>query len=107
MAYAPGDAVLVHRFRDEPLFVRELEVIAQERGLRVLHLPGRRRADDSWFGSGLDGVDELSALRHWIPDIAERDVFVCGPEPWVAAVRRTTAAAGLPAERFHVETFGW
>ena len=107
MAYAPGDAVLVHRFRDEPLFVRELEVIARERGLQVLHLPGRRRSDHSWLGDGVAGVDDLRALRHWIPDIAERDVFVCGPEPWVAAVRRTTAAAGLPAHQFHVETFGW
>jgi predicted ferric reductase len=107
LVYAPGDAVLVHRFRDEPLFVRELEVLAKERGLRVLHLPGRRRTDGSWLGSGLDGVEDLRALQHWIPDIAERDVFVCGPEPWVAAVRRTTAAAGLPATQFHVETFGW
>lgn len=107
MAYAPGEAVLLQRFRDEPLFVRELEVIARERGLQVLHLPGRRRADDSWLGSGVDGVSDVRALRHWIPDIAQRDVFVCGPEPWVDAVRRTTAAAGLPPTQFHVETFGW
>ena len=112
LAYAPGDAVLLQRFRDEPLFARELEVIARERGLRVVHLPGRRRADHSWLGGssasgGLDGVDDLTALRHWVPDLAERDVYVCGPEPWVASVRRTTAAAGLPPEQFHVETFGW
>jgi predicted ferric reductase len=107
LSYAPGDAVLLQRFRDEPLFARELDVIARERGLRIVALPGRRRADHSWLGSGLDGVDDLTALRHWVPDLAERDVFVCGPEPWVASVRRTTAAAGLPPEQFHVETFGW
>jgi ferredoxin-NADP reductase/DMSO/TMAO reductase YedYZ heme-binding membrane subunit len=107
LPYAPGDAVLLQRFRDEPLFARELGVIARERGLRVVPLPGRRRADHSWLGTGLDGVDDVTALRHWVPDLAERDVFVCGPEPWVASVRRTTAAAGLPPEQFHVETFGW
>ena len=107
LAYEPGDAILLQRFRDQPLFAREIDVIARERGLRVVNLPGRRRADDSWLGSGLDGVDDLTALRHWVPDIAERDVYVCGPEPWVAGVRRTTAAAGLPPEQFHVETFGW
>ena len=52
-------------------------------------------------------VDDLGALRHWVPDVAERDVYVCGPEPWVDSVRRTTEAAGVPADRFHVETFRW
>jgi ferredoxin-NADP reductase len=112
LAYAPGDAVLLHRFTDRPLFTRELAVLGRERGLRVLDLPGHRRGQDSWLGdsfqgTGLDGVDDLTALRHWVPDIAERDVYVCGPEPWVESVRRTTAAAGLPAEQLHVETFGW
>jgi ferredoxin-NADP reductase/DMSO/TMAO reductase YedYZ heme-binding membrane subunit len=112
LPYAPGDAVLLQRFRDEPLFASELDVIARERGLRVVPLPGPRRSDHSWLGrssgdEGLDGVDDLTALRHWVPDLAERDVFVCGPEPWVASVRRTAAAAGLPSDQFHVETFGW
>jgi predicted ferric reductase len=111
LAYAPGDAVLLHRFSDQPLFARELDLIARERGLHVVRLPGRRRAAYSWLGSflgsGLESVDDLSALRHWVPDIADRDVYVCGPEPWVESVRRTTTAAGLPAEQFHVETFGW
>ncbi len=39
--YAPGDAVLLHRFSGEPLFYRELETLGRERGLRVLWLPGR------------------------------------------------------------------
>ncbi|RNM13656.1 ferredoxin reductase family protein [Nocardioides pocheonensis] len=107
LAYSPGDAVLLHRFTREPLFARELDVLARERGLRVLDLPGHRRAHDSWLGAGLQGVDDLTALRHWVPDLADRDVYVCGPEPWVESVRRTTAAVGLPAEQLHIETFGW
>jgi predicted ferric reductase len=105
--YAPGDAVLLHRFTRDPLFARELETIGRERGLRIVSLPGRRRSPQSWLGAGLDGVDDLTALRHWVPDLAERDVYVCGPEPWIESVRRTATAAGLPAEQLHVETFGW
>ena len=105
--YAPGEAVLLQRFTDEPLFARELSVLAAERGLEVLMLPGRRRSPDSWLGPGAGTVDDLGALRYWVPDIAERDVYVCGPEAWVESVRRTTAAAGLPADHFHVETFRW
>ena len=51
--------------------------------------------------------DDLAAAGSWVPDIAERDVYVCGPEPWADAVRRLLAAAGVPADRVHAETFGW
>jgi ferredoxin-NADP reductase/DMSO/TMAO reductase YedYZ heme-binding membrane subunit len=107
LPYEPGDAVLLHRYTGRPVFGGELEVLARERGLRVVDLPGRRRSADSWLGQGVDGNDDLAALRHWVPDVAERDVYVCGPEAWVARVRRSTAAAGLPDEQLHVETFGW
>ena len=105
--YAPGDAVLLDRYHDQPLFVDELTALGRERGLQVLWLPGRRRAPASWLGGGAGAADDLTVLTSWIPDIAERDVFVCGPEPWAEDVRRTAAAAGLPADRFHVESFGW
>ena len=76
-------------------------------GCEVVRLPGHRRAPDSWLGDGVGRADDLTALTHWVPDIAERDVYVCGPEPWTDDVRRTTEAAGLPADHIHVETFGW
>jgi predicted ferric reductase len=105
--YAPGDAVLLHRFTGDPLFAREFEVLAEERGLQVIRLPGHRRAPGSWLGDGVGSASDLTALTCWVPDLADRDVYVCGPEPWAEDVRRTTEAAGLPADRFHVESFGW
>ena len=42
LAYAPGEAVLVHRYGHRPLFAGELAVLAAERGLRVVDLPGHR-----------------------------------------------------------------
>jgi ferredoxin-NADP reductase/DMSO/TMAO reductase YedYZ heme-binding membrane subunit len=105
--HAPGDAVLLQRFQDEPLFSRELAALSSEKGLRVLQLPGHRRGDDSWLGDGVGTVDDLTALLYWVPDIAERDVFVCGPAPWTDLVRDTLTAAGLPEDRLHLETFAW
>ena len=52
-------------------------------------------------------ADDVALLRRWVPDVAERDVYVCGPEAWTASARATLATAGLPAARLHVETFGW
>ncbi|WP_216870749.1 ferredoxin reductase family protein [Modestobacter excelsi] len=105
--YAPGEAVLLHRYSGPPLFRREFEVLVAQRGLQVLWLPGHRRAPGSWLGDGVGAASDLAALTWWVPDIADRDVYVCGPQQWADDVRRTTAAAGVPADRFHVESFGW
>jgi predicted ferric reductase len=103
-----GDCVLLHRWNTEPLFNDELAGLAAARGLAVLDLPGHRRYDGSWLPDGVDQrVDDATALRSWVPDIAERDVFVCGPEVWSDLVRDSLRAAGLPDERLHLETFSW
>ena len=104
---APGEAILLYRFSGRALFDREIRELARHRGLQVVFLPGHRRAAGSWLGSGIGSVDDQTALTSWVPDIADRDVYVCGPQPWAEDVRRSTAAAGLPASRFHVECFGW
>ena len=52
-------------------------------------------------------MSDVAALRYWVPDIHERDVFVCGPEPWADLVRTTLFDAGLPPEHLHLETFAW
>jgi len=107
LRYAPGDAVLLYRFSDRPLFAQEIAVLARERGLEVIWLPGRRRAPDSWLGDGIGAADDVTALTFWVPDIADRDVYVCGPSEWAEDVGRSTSAAGLPDDRFHAESFGW
>lgn len=105
--YAPGDAVLIQRYTDHQLFRNELQTLHHQRGLSLLTLPGHRRSPDSWFGPGPGELDDLQALRSWIPDIADRDVYLCGPDAWTQLVRHTLDAAGLPAERLHLETFKW
>ena len=107
LPYAPGEAVLVERFTSQPLLADEVDALAADRGLQVLRLPGHRRGPDSWLGDGVGRADDLTALLHWIPDIAGRDVFVCGPGPWADLVCRTLLAAGLPPEHLHLETFAW
>jgi predicted ferric reductase len=106
LAYAPGDAVLLDRFSDEPLFVAELHTLMAERGLRVLGLSGPRPRPDSVLGPA-GGADELATLLRWVPDLAERDVFLCGPTAWTAGVERLVVAAGVPRTHIHTESFGW
>lgn len=105
--YAPGEAIYVERFTHRPLFGREVDRLKEERGLQVLPLPGRRRSPGSWLGDGIGPADDVTALRYWIPDIAQRDVYLCGPAPWTDLVQQTLLAAGLPPAQLHLETFAW
>ena len=107
LTYARGEAIFLERFTDQPLFAQEVDVLSRERGLQVLRLPGRRRRPDSWLGDGIGPATDLTALLYWIPDVAQRDVYVCGPEQWTDLVRRTLTAAGVSPEQLHLETFAW
>lgn len=107
MAYAPGEAVYVERYQHTPLFAAEVDQLARERGVQVVRLPGRRRTEGSWLPRLTTPVDDVTALLSWVPDLAERDVYLCGPPAWTDLVRRSVHAAGVPAEQLHIETFGW
>jgi predicted ferric reductase len=104
--YRPGEVTIIQRFTDHPLFTHEFEVLAAERGLHVIFLPGRRTRPDSVLGP-LAGKNELASLRRWVPGLAEREVFLCGPTAWTDGVERLCRAAGIPADRIHTESFGW
>jgi predicted ferric reductase len=105
--YAPGDAILLHRYTDEPLFSREFEVITAEKGLRALPLAGPRRTPTSVLGPSAAGGDEQAALQRWIPDLADRDVFLCGPTGWTSRLEELARNAGVPSDQIHTESFGW
>jgi predicted ferric reductase len=94
----PGDIVVVYRARDQGdvLFRDELDELARRRGAEVHYVLGER-------GDDLLSPDHLRAL---VPDIAERDVFVCGPEAMAEATRASVRRAGVRARRIVTEGFG-
>ncbi|HEX3198951.1 MAG TPA: ferredoxin reductase family protein [Propionibacteriaceae bacterium] len=104
--YAPGEAILLQRYTSEPLFAHELGILAAERGLQVVPLPGPRRTVTSVLGPAAS-TGELRALQRWIPDLADRDVFLCGPTAWTYGMERLMITAGVPRDHIHTESFGW
>lgn len=105
---APGDVVVVHRVRslDEAVFRAEFQWLARTRGLRTLLVPGPRGGDDAWAPAAA-GRDQVAALRSLVPDVAEREVFVCGHDAWMDAALVAARAAGVPDARLHAERFSW
>jgi predicted ferric reductase len=94
-----GSAILLYRAStpaDLPLY-RELAEIAGRRGFGLFPLVGPREA----------GPDPFSAaeLRRMVPDLAERDVYLCGPPGLVHAAKRGLRRAKVRAGRIHIESF--
>src|SRR5215467_10344909 len=73
--YRPGDAILIYRARtpSDFTFYREIEEIAQARGVVTVYLPGPR-GPAQWLPEGYR--DGAAALRHLAPAINDSDVFV-------------------------------
>jgi predicted ferric reductase len=108
--YGPGEAMLIYRVSTaaDAILADEIDRIAARRDVAVRYLAGPRRADGSWLPAGTDlPVDDSAALLQIVPDVAQRDLFVCGPPAWMAAVRRAARTAGVRTDQIHTEDFGW
>jgi predicted ferric reductase len=89
----------VHSMADAVL-LPELQEIARLRGAQVHVLTGRTGA-----GSPPNTPFESHNLIAMVPDIADRDVFVCGPPAMTAAVLRSLRALKVPRMQVHAERF--
>lgn len=102
------DVTILHRVssRDDSVLGVEIQALAQERGARYVLVTGHRIPDRaSWLPQSAGHLGDVDALRQIVPDIVERDVYICGAEPWMAAAEHAVAAAGVPAASIHIEHF--
>jgi ferredoxin-NADP reductase len=100
-AGATDITVLYRTNRVEDIVLRaELDQLAALRHAQVHYLvgPPRHGANDHL------SPQRLHAL---VPDVAERDVFLCGPEPMMQAARASLRKAGVPARHIHSESFAF
>jgi predicted ferric reductase len=102
-SYGAGEVEFVYRTRDvgDAALVGELQALARERGFS-LHIVSGRRSDGARRADPL-GPD---AIREVVPDAADRDVFLCGPDGLMERTRRNLLGLGVPPERIHLEAFG-
>ncbi|MBE7187411.1 hybrid-cluster NAD(P)-dependent oxidoreductase [Jatrophihabitans endophyticus] len=98
------DAVFVHSARSprDIVFRGELDGVTHP-GLRVGVVCEDDAPDERW--SGPRGRLSLELLRRLAPDLADREVFTCGPAPYMAAVREMLTQAGVDPSRCHEESF--
>jgi ferredoxin-NADP reductase len=96
-----GDVIVIYRVvrDDDVIFRDELEQIARHRGITLLLVVGDHATEE---GARLLSPDHLLEL---VPDIAERQVYVCGPPAMTEFLERNVRHANVPACLIHTEKF--
>ena len=95
-----GDLIVLYRVMAEQdvIFRAELDALAAAGRFVVHYLVGDHNGD------GRDLLAPAHLLR-LVPDLTERDVFLCGPPAMTALIRRNVCAAHVPRRQIHAERF--
>ncbi|MGK3941179.1 ferredoxin reductase family protein [Streptomyces caeruleatus] len=98
---AVGDVVVLYRVRSEAdaVLLDEVRHLVELRGGRLHLLTGRTGEPGAPPPFGPD------SLHHLVPDITDRDVYVCGPPAMTAAVLSGLRDLRVPARQVHSERF--
>jgi ferredoxin-NADP reductase len=95
-----GDVVVLYRVRSEndAVLVDEVRALVADRGGELHLLTGRTGEGNSPF--------EPDSLRALVPDVTERDVYVCGPPAMTSTVLSALRRLEVPHGQVHAERFG-
>ncbi len=98
-----ADILFVHSARSpaDLVFADELAAMARRPGFARISIV------EAGAWDGLRGRLSDAMLRAVVPDLATRDVFCCGPAPYMAAVRAILETAGFDRSRYHEESFAF
>jgi predicted ferric reductase len=93
---ADQDLTLLYRATTHAdiVFRTELEALASHRRAPLIYLLGGDR-----------NLLSPQSLRRLVPDLTDRDIYLCGPPRMAQAVRESLAAIGLPPKQLHEERF--
>jgi ferredoxin-NADP reductase len=103
-----ADILFVHCARTpaDILFPEELTLMARNMARLRLATVCEQHTPGSAYAGHLGRMD-AARLAHIAPDFLQRDVYTCGPAPFMAAVRQLLAAAGHDMQRYREESFSF
>ena len=97
----PPQAVVIYRASraEDLVFRRELDWLAQARGADVWYVVGSRH------DPGPRRLFTPEGLRELVPDVAQRDVYLCGPPGLVESAVTLLQRLRLPRKQIHLDPF--
>jgi ferredoxin-NADP reductase len=104
----PADIAFLHSARTpaDIIFREELELMARLNAA-FRFVPIVQNVTPLAPSSGLTGFLSLPMLQLVAPDFLTREVFVCGPAPYMAAVREMLQGGGFDMAKYHDESFNF
>ena len=96
-----GKVVVIYRvIREEEAYLRhELDDLARKRGAAIHYVVGDHRDPAN---RQLMSAKHLKSL---VPDLAQRDVYLCGPPAMMRMVEASVKRVGVPARSVHTDKF--
>jgi ferredoxin-NADP reductase len=96
-----GDVVVLYRVVAEHdlVFAAELDRLASKRAFTIHYVIGDHTTPE--------GRELLSPahLKELVPDVVEREVYLCGPIAFIEPLQSELRRAGVPRRHLHVERF--
>ncbi|WP_090790160.1 ferredoxin reductase family protein [Asanoa ishikariensis] len=97
----PPGATLIYRASTpaDVVLQREIDWLARARDLDVWYVIGART------DPGPRQVMSPNGLRRLVPDLAGRDVWLCGPPGFVESAHKIVRRSGVPRKKIHLAAF--
>jgi len=97
-----GDLTLIYRAVNDGdlIFRQELDRLARP-GIEIHYLIGDHRLSENRH------LLSAAHLRRLVPDIAHRDVYLCGPGPMMRPLQRTLRRLGVARTSIHTDEFSF
>ena len=103
----PGqDMVLIYgnKTKEDIIFQDELAALAEKYTFPIHHFLSREERDEPGYHHGRMNITELAKI---VPDLLEREVYMCVPREMMKELRDDLIQQGIPPANIYAEEFAW
>lgn len=96
------DAILLYgnKTKSDIVFLEKLDELTQKTGVKIINILSNEKV------SGFEnGYIDIKKIRQFVPDVKDRDVFLCGPPQMMSSVKTALSELGVPKKHTHYESF--
>jgi len=101
-----NDTVLLYsvRFPNEIIRKGELEQLKNDISMKMVVTVTRPAEGDGW--TGITGHIDANMIKVQVADFMDRTSYICGPLPFVKAVKDALTSLGVPSEKIKADVWG-
>ncbi len=89
-----------NKTREETVFGDELKTLSEQNGFKLINILSNEEVPG--YEHGMLNKEAIAKL---VPDVASREVFLCGPPPMMTALKSALVELGVDKHHIHFERF--